>query len=288
MANTWPGTGLTWPVMLTATAISTTPSGRNGSGATGSSTPTTAMFRLIEFTIEQLAGDLASQCPDQQSLATGFNRNHGITIEGGIIDEEYRTEYVMDRLVTTGSVWMGQCRSAAPAVTITSLIRDVAEGVLRAVRLLQPGAGARHARLRSTGEHPLTVAADGKHSERGTGSRNSRSCSVSELNNPRNVDERLRQWTTQIAEAKASGWRVSVSPAPDESTGWFNADEVWRDDSILVGGSRQSPARRVTKSPRERRERASPRFDWKRSNSSVAAGRGAGSAQQLELRPERV
>ena len=59
-----------------------------------------------EFTIEQLAGDLLPQANEHQRLATGFNRNHGITIEGGIIDEEYRTEYVMDRVVTTSQVWM--------------------------------------------------------------------------------------------------------------------------------------------------------------------------------------
>lgn len=60
-----------------------------------------------QFTIEQLAGDLLPEATPDQRLATGFNRNHGITIEGGVIDEEYRTEYVMDRVVTTGTVWMG-------------------------------------------------------------------------------------------------------------------------------------------------------------------------------------
>ena len=60
-----------------------------------------------KFTIDQIAGDLLPQATAQQRLATGFNRNHGITIEGGIIDEEYRVEYVMDRLVTTGTVWLG-------------------------------------------------------------------------------------------------------------------------------------------------------------------------------------
>jgi cytochrome c553 len=60
-----------------------------------------------QFTIEQIAGDLLPGATAQQRLATGFNRNHSITIEGGIIDEEYRTEYVMDRLNTTGGVWMG-------------------------------------------------------------------------------------------------------------------------------------------------------------------------------------
>ena len=60
-----------------------------------------------QFTIEQLAGDLLPNASTQQRLATGFNRNHPITIEGGVIDEEYRTEYVIDRITTTSTVWMG-------------------------------------------------------------------------------------------------------------------------------------------------------------------------------------
>ena len=60
-----------------------------------------------QFTIEQLAGDLLDEPTEQQRLATGFNRNHPITIEGGVIDEEYRVEYVMDRINTVGAAWMG-------------------------------------------------------------------------------------------------------------------------------------------------------------------------------------
>lgn len=60
-----------------------------------------------QFTIQQLAGDLLPDATDQTRLATAFHRNHPITIEGGVIDEEYRTEYVIDRVVTTSTVWMG-------------------------------------------------------------------------------------------------------------------------------------------------------------------------------------
>ena len=59
-----------------------------------------------QFTIEQLAGDLLPNTTLQQKVATGFNRNHPITIEGGVIDEEYRIEYVMDRVVTTTQTWL--------------------------------------------------------------------------------------------------------------------------------------------------------------------------------------
>ncbi len=60
-----------------------------------------------QFTIRQTAGDLLPDATDQTRLATGFHRNHPITIEGGVIDEEYRTEYVMDRVVTTTTTWLG-------------------------------------------------------------------------------------------------------------------------------------------------------------------------------------
>jgi len=60
-----------------------------------------------EFTIEQLAGDLLEEPTNDQLIATGFNRNHRINTEGGAIDEEWRTEYVIDRVETMGTVWMG-------------------------------------------------------------------------------------------------------------------------------------------------------------------------------------
>ncbi len=60
-----------------------------------------------EFTIEQLAGDLLPNATMDQVLATGFNRNHRGNAEGGIIPEEYAVEYVVDRVDTTATVWLG-------------------------------------------------------------------------------------------------------------------------------------------------------------------------------------
>lgn len=60
-----------------------------------------------QFTVEQLAGDLLPNPTAAQRIATGFNRNHRTTGEGGIIPEEYRVEYVADRAQTTATVWMG-------------------------------------------------------------------------------------------------------------------------------------------------------------------------------------
>ncbi|MBB6049903.1 PSD1 and planctomycete cytochrome C domain-containing protein [Armatimonas rosea] len=60
-----------------------------------------------QFTIEQLAGDMLPGATVSQKLATGFNRNHRINTEGGLIAEEWRVEGVIDRLETTGAVWLG-------------------------------------------------------------------------------------------------------------------------------------------------------------------------------------
>jgi hypothetical protein len=50
-----------------------------------------------DFVSWQLAGDLMPNATKEQLLATGFNRNHKITEEGGVIPEEYRVMYVTDR-----------------------------------------------------------------------------------------------------------------------------------------------------------------------------------------------
>lgn len=60
-----------------------------------------------EFITWQLAGDLIPNATKEQIIATGFNRNHKITQEGGVIPEEYRTEYVADRTNTTSKMMLG-------------------------------------------------------------------------------------------------------------------------------------------------------------------------------------
>ena len=60
-----------------------------------------------DFITWQLAGDLIPNHTKEQLLATGFNRNHKITEEGGVIDEEYRVNYVTDRTNTFGKALMG-------------------------------------------------------------------------------------------------------------------------------------------------------------------------------------
>ena len=60
-----------------------------------------------EFTVDQIAGDLLPNGTTEQKLASGFNRNHMINFEGGAIPEEYQVEYVVDRVSTTSTTWLG-------------------------------------------------------------------------------------------------------------------------------------------------------------------------------------
>ena len=60
-----------------------------------------------EFTIQQLAGDMLDNPTDDQIIASGFNRAHVTTAEGGSIVEEVYVRNVVDRVSTTGTVFLG-------------------------------------------------------------------------------------------------------------------------------------------------------------------------------------
>jgi len=60
-----------------------------------------------QFAIEQLAGDLLPEPTTEQLVATGFHRNTLINQEGGTDKEQFRVEAVVDRVNTTGAVFLG-------------------------------------------------------------------------------------------------------------------------------------------------------------------------------------
>ena len=59
------------------------------------------------FAMEQIAGDMLPDATMDQKIATGFNRNHRGNTEDGIVPEEYAVEYVVDRVETTCTVFLG-------------------------------------------------------------------------------------------------------------------------------------------------------------------------------------
>ena len=59
------------------------------------------------FTIKQLAGDMLPDATVSDRIATGFHRNTMLNEEGGIDPLEFRFYAMVDRVGTTGVVWMG-------------------------------------------------------------------------------------------------------------------------------------------------------------------------------------
>ena len=70
-----------------------------------------------QFTIEQLAGDMLPNATDEQKIATGFHRNTQLNEEGGIDPLEFRFYAAVDRVATTGTVWMGLTTGCAQCHT---------------------------------------------------------------------------------------------------------------------------------------------------------------------------
>jgi len=70
-----------------------------------------------QFTLEQFAGDLLPNATAEQKLATCFHRNHMTNGEGGRDPEESRVDYVLDRVNTMGTTWLGMTLGCAQCHT---------------------------------------------------------------------------------------------------------------------------------------------------------------------------
>ena len=191
-----------------------------------------------QFTVEQLAGDLIPNATDQQILATGFNRNHPITIEGGVIDEEYRTEYVIDRLNTTTTVWLGltvacaRCHdhkfdpiSQKEFYQLSAYFNQVAERGLNGFDPMQQIAS------------PLTQPPSSKLVKQMGEIRKQ----IESLGAPVSFDE-VKQWASKIASSvEPSGWEI-LDPDTIKSTGGSTLTKQ-PDLSFVAGGA--NPAKDI-------------------------------------------
>ncbi len=182
-----------------------------------------------QFTVEQLAGDLLPGATDQQKLATGFNRNHGITIEGGIIDEEYRTEYVMDRVVTTSEVWLGM--TLACARCHDHKFDDLSQEEFYQVYAFfnqVPERGANGFAPKKRLPSPLAVARQKELAQQLGGLK-------AELSKPIDIKGQLERWAKSVASAPGGGWEV-IAPRMMKASGGSTLRRL-KDNSVLAGGA---------------------------------------------------
>lgn len=70
-----------------------------------------------QFSIAQIAGDMLPEASVEEKIATGFHRNTMLNEEGGIDPLEYRYYAMVDRVATTGMVWMGMTVQCAQCHT---------------------------------------------------------------------------------------------------------------------------------------------------------------------------
>jgi len=167
--------------------------------------------RFDDFTVEQLAGDLLPNATVEQKIASGFNRNHMINFEGGAIPQEYLTAYIVDRVNTTTTVWLGltvacaQCHdhkydpiSQKEFYQLFAFFHQVPENGLdgskgNAMPLLRAPTREQEARLAA-----ITAEMDALRKK---------------LNEPAPIDEAaFAAWRKQQREKPAVGWQV-LEPA---------------------------------------------------------------------------
>ena len=112
-ANVWPCTGLIWRVIPTRTDTTSIAIATCGPGATGLSTLSTATCRTSDSRSSSLRATFCRTRHGTRRSLPAFNRNHMINFEGGAIPEEYLNEYVVDRVDTVSTVWMGMTMGCA-------------------------------------------------------------------------------------------------------------------------------------------------------------------------------
>ena len=89
-----------------------------------------------QFVIEQIAGDMLPNASEDQIVATGFHRNTLLNLEGGVDFEQYRVEAVVDRVDTTGVVFLGLTLGLRP-LSRSQVRRGVPAGVLQLLFFLR-------------------------------------------------------------------------------------------------------------------------------------------------------
>ncbi len=182
-----------------------------------------------QFTIKQLAGDMLPNASVSDRVATGFHRNTMLNEEGGIDPLEYRYYAVVDRVATTGTVWLGltvrcaQCHThkfdPIPHRDYYRFMAFLNNADETAARPARSGAGHRRHQI----EHQVAAAEADLPNQFAPGGREGRA----------KFEEEFARWEqTESARAAALDRAASVESA--KAT--LPHLQVQPDDSVLASG----------------------------------------------------
>ena len=193
-----------------------------------------------EFTIDQLAGDLHPEPTQDQRIATGFNRNHMINFEGGAIPEEYYNAYIVDRVTTFGTIWLGltvNCAQCHDHKYDPFTMRDFYQLYSFFNNVEENGLDGR------TGNAvPLIKVPSEEQNERLAALTESITQTKKDLNGPMpTVDEKQVAWEAKLRDAIQNRWEQGVVQEATSSADTPFA--ILDDNSVLAGGA--SPAKDV-------------------------------------------
>lgn len=187
------------------------------------------------FTIQQLAGDLLPDATLDQQIATGFNRCHVSTNEGGSIKEEVYVRNVVDRVETTGTIFLGL--TVGCAVCHDHKFDPIAQKEFYQLFAFFNNLDGNAMDGNTKDPAPVVRVLSDRDRARRVVLRASIQGLEAEANGPREaLDAAQAQWETKLAEAVRSRWH-RLKPQSVESAGGARL-EVLDDESVLAAGDK--------------------------------------------------
>ncbi len=173
------------------------------------------------FVVEQLAGDLLPGATLDQVVATGFNRCHVSTNEGGSIEEEVYVRNIVDQVDTNGTVFLGLTTGCAGATT-TNTTRFAPRTTINSSR----------SSTTSTGRRWTATTPDGRP---WSGCLHRQQASAFKAIETQIAE--IRQTIARQAAVAAATYDLKADSAPKAAV--RRADFVWIDDALPAGATPQ-------------------------------------------------
>ncbi len=188
-----------------------------------------------QFTVEQIAGDLIPEATVSQKVASGFNRNHATSDEGGAFAEELRVEYVADRVQTTANVWMGltmECAQCHDHKYDPISQKEYYQFFAFFNNTTDPGM-----QTRNGNQAPVVEVPDEERMKRLAELHQQLTASDEKIGGYRNLVARSPEFQKWVAKKSAEARKNGSTKQPDGLIHWFPINEAANDFRDEITGS---------------------------------------------------